>query len=322
MSTTVTQVKRVKTVSFTLQAQPLPALPAPSRDIFFHLRTLYLFMASDLKTLLLPNLVFGVLGSLCVALVPTQEPLSIGTIPLRALRVAIWIVLNLLPFTIANQYKRTAIAEDAVNKPWRPLPSQRLSSAQAWDLMLTAYIVAFAGSVVLGGVRPSIAVVGLAYCYNNLGGSDMSSLVRNLMNVAFYLCAMVGTIEVAAGTGNVAFTQRAWCWFAMIGMIVLTTVHIQDLPDQKGDAMRGRRTIPLDIGDGLARWSVAIPACAWSVAAPIFWQTGVVGFVLPVALAGIVGCRVLGKRSAIEDKVTLRIWNLWMLSLYLLPFGQ
>ena len=279
-------------------------------------------MASDLKTLLLPNIVFGVLGSLSAALVPTQEALSTGTIPLRALRIAIWFVLNLLPFTIANQHKRTAIAEDAVNKPWRPLPSRRLSSAQAWDLMLTAYVVAFTGSVVLGGLRSCIALGGLAYCYNNLGGSDVSSVVRNLMNVAFYLCAMVGTIEVAAGTDDVAFTQRAWCWFAMIGMIVFTTVHVQDLPDQKGDAIRGRRTIPLDIGDGLARWSVAIPVSLWSVAAPLFWRTGVMGFVLTVALAGIVGWRVLSKRSAIEDKVTLRIWNLWMLSLYLLPLGQ
>ena len=97
---------------------------------------------------------------------------------------------------------------------------------------------------------------------------------------------------------------------------------MQDLPDQEGDALRGRRTVPLDIGDGPARWSVAIPVFVWSAAAPLFWRTGVLGFVPTLVLASIVSFRVLGKRTAIEDKVTLRIWTLWMLSLYLLPLGQ
>jgi len=187
--------------------------------------------------------------------------------------------------------------------------------------MLTFYTVAFAASAVLGGMRSCIALMGLAYIYNCLGGSDMSSVGRNAINVAFYLCAMVGTIELAAGTGGVAFSGRARCWFAVIGAIVFTTVHVQDLPDQEGDKARKRRTVPLDIGDGKARWSVAVLVMVWSFVAPVFWQTGIVGFVLPVALAGVVGIRVLGKRTVVEDEMTLRLWHLWMLSVYLLPLG-
>ncbi|MCJ1390919.1 hypothetical protein MMC18_003780 [Xylographa bjoerkii] len=329
MSTTMTETE---VVSFTLHLTPPPAPapaprakprkshpPTPSSGLLYHLHTLYLFMASDLKTLLLPHLIFGILGSLSPSIVPSTGAFSSTTIPLRALRVTLWIALNLLPFTIANQRLPHAIREDAINKPWRPLPAGRLSRAQAHELMVTGYVVAGAASAVLGGLRSCLAMVALAYCYNSLGGADVSGVVRNLMNVSFYMCAMVGTIEVAAGDSTVAFAPKAWAWFALIGAVVLTTVHVQDLPDQEGDAARGRRTIPLEIGDGRARWSVAVLDLAWSVAAPVFWHKGPAGFILPVGLAGVVAVRLLRKRSVRDDKVTLMIWSLWMLSLYLLP---
>ncbi|MCJ1400851.1 hypothetical protein MMC11_004060, partial [Xylographa trunciseda] len=309
MSITVTETK---VISFTLNVSPPPAPPRPKPrthhprpphlTLLYHLHTLYLFMASDLKTLLLPNLIFGVLGSVSPALAPSTGTFSASTIPLRAIRVVLWSVFNLLPFTIANQRLPNAISEDAINKPWRPLPSRRLSPAQAYELMLTAYVVAGAVSAVLGGIRSCLAVVMLAYCYNNLGGADVSGAVRNLMNVSLYLCAMTGTIEVAAGGQTIAFSGTAWAWFAVIGAVVLTTVHIQDLPDQKGDAVRGRRTIPLEIGDEKARWSVVILDLVWSVAAPMFWHKGIAGYLLPVGLAGLVALRLLTKRSVREDK--------------------
>ena len=185
--------------------------------------------------------------------------------------------------------------------------------------MLTTYVVAGAVSAVLGGMRSYLACIVLAYCYNSLGGADVSGAVRNLMNVSFYMCAMVGTIEVAAGSQSIAFSGTAWAWFAVIGAVVLTTVHIQDLPDQEGDAARGRRTIPLEIGDRWARWSVAVLDLVWSIAAPMFWHKGAAGYILPMGLAAVVAVRLFRNRSVTEDKATLMIWNLWMVSLYFLP---
>ncbi|MCJ1283501.1 hypothetical protein MMC26_002831 [Xylographa opegraphella] len=325
MSTTITVSK---TIPFILHATSHAAprgkphtlrRRTPHAILAYHFRTLYLFMASDLKTLLLPNLVFGVLGSISPAIVPSTGTFSSTSIPLRAIRVALWITINLLPFTIANQRLPHAIREDAINKPWRPLPARRLSPAQARELMLTGYVVAGAVSSVLGGMRSCLAVAALAYCYNSLGGSDASGAVRNLMNVSFYVCAMIGTIEVAAGGQNIAFSSTAWAWFAIIGGVVLTTVHVQDIPDQEGDAARGRRTIPLEVGDRMARWSVAVLDLVWSIAAPMFWHKGAAGFILPVGLAGVVAVRLFRSKSVQEDKVTLMVWSLWMLSLYLLP---
>jgi len=89
MFTTVTAtVTEINTVSFIVDAQPAKAPPAERikpafhptfSTILFHLHTLYLFTASDLKTLLLPNIVFGVLGSLSTALVPLSNPFSSST---------------------------------------------------------------------------------------------------------------------------------------------------------------------------------------------------------------------------------------------------
>ncbi|MCJ1317720.1 hypothetical protein MMC15_003046, partial [Xylographa vitiligo] len=308
MSTTMTQTK---TSPFILHvtSHPVPrAKPrilhrrAPYATLSYHLRTLYLFMASDLKTLILPNLVFGIIGSMSPAIAPSVDTFAPSTIPLRAVRVVLWCIINLLPFTIANQRLPHAISEDAINKPWRPLPARRLSPAQAHEVMLTAYVVAGAASAVLGGMRSCLAMVVLTYCYNSLGGSDVSGTVRNLMNVSFYLCVMVGTIEVAAGGLSIAFSGMAWAWFAVIGGVVLTTVHVQDLPDQQGDAARGRRTIPLEIGDEMARWSVAVLDLVWSIAAPMFWHKGPAGFLLPVGLAGVVAVRLFKNRSVKEDK--------------------
>ncbi|MCJ1384004.1 hypothetical protein MMC17_007119 [Xylographa soralifera] len=325
MSTTITQTKAIPFI-LHVTSEPAPrAKPrilhqqAPHAVLSYQLRTLYLFMASDLKTLLLPNLIFGVLGSISPAIAPWTGTFSSTTILLRAIRVALWIVINLLPFAIANQRLPHAIREDAINKPWRPLPSHRLSPAQAHELMLTTYVVAAAANTVLGGMRSYLALVVLAYCYNSLGGADVSGVVRNLMNVAFYLCAMVGTIEVAAGGQSIAFSGMAWAWFAVLGAVVMTTVHVQDLPDQEGDAVRGRRTIPLEIGDKKARWSVVVMDLVWSIAAPMFWHKGALGFILPLGLAGVVAVRLFRNRSVKEDKVTLMIWNMWLLSLYLLP---
>jgi hypothetical protein len=41
-------------------------------------------------------------------------------------------------------------------------------------------------------------------------------------------------------------------WLAMITDTVFSTVQLQDMPDQQGDKLRGRKTMPLIMGDGTA----------------------------------------------------------------------
>ena len=61
-----------------------------------------------------------------------------GSFPLALM----WTWLNLLPFNIFNQVGNAAIAEDCINKPWRPLPARIINQKQAISLMSAHYILA------------------------------------------------------------------------------------------------------------------------------------------------------------------------------------
>lgn len=106
----------------------------------------------------------------------------------------------------------------------------------------------------------------------------------------------------------------------MLGAIILTTVQIQDLEDVDGDKARGRRTGPLVLGDRLCRWTIAILVPIWTLYASFFWGVWdwhlMMGYTI---LGGYVAWRVLNKTEVGHDKVTFRIWNVWLVSLYVLP---
>lgn len=124
-----------------------------------------------------------------------------------------------------------------------------------------------------------------------------------------------------AGGGGYTLAPVAWKWLGVIGLTVFTTVHMQDIPDQGGDRARGRNTVPLVIGDGPARWTVMGMMSFCSLWLPIFWNLNFWGFpMILVGIGAIVIWRVFTKRLVDEDKVTWRLWNLWISSAYLLPF--
>ena len=118
---------------------------------------------------------------------------------------------------------------------------------------------------------------------------------------------------------NVAFTGHAWCWFSVIGAVVFSTVQMQDLQDQEGDRARGRKTVPIVFGDTVGRWSVAVAVGGWSLAAPAIWKAGLGGWIGPIGVGGIVVGRVLRLKDEKDDRTTFKIWNLWMVCLYILP---
>lgn len=108
-------------------------------------------------------------------------------------------------------------------------------------------------------------------------------------------------------------------WFAIIGGIVFTTVHLQDLYDQDGDALRGRRTLPLVIGDLPTRWLIAAVMPIWGLACPLFWRATAIGWIFSVSLGVTVVVRTLMMRTTESDKSIFIVWNMWMTTVYLLP---
>ena len=281
------------------------------------MNSIYLFTASDQKTILFPKTVFGVASALAGPVLLEGNVPHLTDILLRIPLVILWVWVNLLPFTIDNQRQPLSIIEDRLNKPWRPLPSGAISVKNAKRLMLLLYPTALVISLRLGSIAPCISLMILGYIYNDLGGADYSCIIRNVINAGGYTSFASGATIVASSPA--VLSDKAVAWFFIIAMIVSMTVQMQDIPDQEGDRVRGRMTVPLVIGEGAARWTVALGTLFWALVAPTFWEVKVGAYVVPVALGSLVARRALLKSTVAEDKLTFKLWNLWMVSVYLLP---
>lgn len=220
---------------------------------------------------------------------------------------------------IGNQRKQKAIEEDGENKPWRPMPAKRLTQTQANYFLIAAHIAALMSSLYIGGLKQCIALILLDYWYNDLEGGDKSWFLRSFINACGFSCYASGATEIASGYPGFPLNDTANQWFLIIGMIVFSTIQSMDMYDQVGDRLRGRRTIPLILGDSAARWTLAIPVAIWSFFCPFFWRLPVGGYLGSALFGGVIIYRTLNKRTTKDDRMTFSMWNLWMVVLYLSP---
>lgn len=314
-------MKRVNDYSINPRL-PLTIKEAFSNTIFLGY-TLWLFTFSDLKTIVIPSTIFGITNSLAASrhhILPI-ESVHHTYLLCRSPLVLLWVWINLVPFTIGNQMTASSVAEDTINKPWRPLPSRRLSSSHARIMVLLFYVVAQMFNIYTRcGIRQGLGLFLLGVWYNNLGGADHHPLVRNAINALGYVCFTSGAMEAALGIPlPLSTSPRLIEWLGVIAGIIMTTVHVHDMCDQEGDALRDRRTLPLVIGDMPARWVIAFWMLVWGICCPMFWGTIFAAQVSSLVLAISVGLRTLLYRDVSSDKVTCLIWNIWMSFVYFLP---
>ena len=301
-----------------LLGMPMKTIRSPNL-LTHHLKTLWLFTFSDLKTIVGPKTTFGVLSALyapAFGIDSVQKSATLSTV----LITAFWTWINLLPFAIDNQRQTQAIEEDGLNKPWRPLPSKRLTAAQATRLMLVLYPVAFATSLLCGGWRQCLSLIALGHWYNDRGGAE-SCVTRNVINACGFICFASGAMEVALGI-PLPLGTGLFQWFLVIGGVVFSTVQTQDLYDQVGDRARGRKTLPLVVGDGRSRWMTALPIMFWGLFCPWYWGTRCGVSMAFLAIGSVIAARMLLKKNVIDDKTTFKIWNAWMIMLYSLPITK
>ena len=288
-------------------------------SLLYHLHTIWLFTRTDLKTIVIPSTVFAMVCWLSGPVLTINQSPLILNVAHRIPVTTFWVWINLLPFAIDNQRKKESIKEDAENKPWRPLPSKRLTMRQAKLSMLAFYLIALLSSLYLGGIGQCIILVGLGYWYNDLGGADSSCITRNLINACGYICFTSGALHVASDHPLLSLEPVAYEWFLTIGLVIFTTIHCQDLYGQAGDSLRSRSTVPLTMGDSAARWTIASSVGIWSCFCPSFWNLGVKGSAVSIILGASLVWRILSKRTVKADKKSFRIYNMWIISLFLLP---
>ena len=289
-------------------------------NILHHVYSMWLFTYTDMKTIIFPQSIFGTITAVSAHIV--GQPVSLSSTPenitTRFLVALFWTWINLLPFDIQNQLDEAAIAEDRVNKPWRPLPSKRLTPSLARAWMNVLYCIALFSSAHIGGLRQCIALLGLGYWYNRAGGSDCSWIVRNAINAAGFISFASGAMECALGR-QLLLTRPLLQWFCMIGAIVFCSVQAQDMYDIEGDAARGRATLPLVIGPAAARWSIATAVSCFSFACMFYWNAQWFIGLVPFSLGSVVAFRTLTYKTVSADKRTFQLWNLWLVSVYSIP---
>lgn len=290
-----------------------------TRSLMYHLYTIWLFTLNDLKSIVMPETAFGVFSALSGSLLTTNPDPSFVEVLFRLPKIVLWNWLNLLIFDLANQRLQDSILEDKINKPWRPIPSQRISALETRRLLLAVVPIVVAMMGYLGGMRECVAMLALTWMYNDLGGADESYIVRNTINALGFICYSAGSAAVAAGYGTWELSPRATTWLAIVGAIVFSTLQMQDMADVEGDAVRGRRTLPIVYGQTIARWSIAFPVLCWSLICPLYWKVELWAYVAPFSVGALLAGRVLVLRTAEEDRKTWKLWCMWTLVLYLLP---
>jgi 4-hydroxybenzoate polyprenyltransferase len=142
--------------------------------------------------------------------------------------------------------------------------------------------------------------------------------MRNFLQGIAFVCHARGSTIVAAGPVH-SLGPGSSLWFAIIGAIVFTSIQTQDLEDMEGDAKRDRKTIPLVFGETVGRLSVAIPVSVWSILCPFFWELEWTGYILTGSIGFLIAVRVMVWRNVRSDRVSWKLWCLWIISVYLLP---
>ncbi|KAK0516270.1 hypothetical protein JMJ35_000873 [Cladonia borealis] len=280
--------------------------------------TLWLFTESDFATFVIPDTAFGIFGALAGPLLTTNSSPHPGIILSRLPQVLLFNWANLLIFDLANQSHPTAVIEDALNKPWRPLPTGRITVTETRRLLLFALPVVLVVNWILGAWEETILLFALNWMYNDLEGGDQDFVTRNLiLGVGFGLYNR-GALRIACGGGH-EITRLGYQWIALISCVIFTTMQVQDMKDQEGDRARGRRTVPLILGDWTARWTIAVPVLTWSIICPLFLGLGFLGYLATGGFGIVIAWRLLLLQNVQADQKTWKFWSAWIALLYLLP---
>ncbi|KAJ5090123.1 hypothetical protein N7532_008807 [Penicillium argentinense] len=279
-------------------------------------RLIWQFTESNVPTFVLPNSSFGILAALAAPrLTDRPDALSVAELLLQALpRVMLFNWANVFVFDLANQRLPEARREDETNKPWRPLPSKLISAEEMRRWMLVAIPAAVAISAVLGVGHQSALILLTTWAYNDLRGGD--EIIRDVIIALGYWLYLSSSLLIAVGPGH-HLSEHGYRWLGMMSGIILTTMQVQDLKDQPGDRTRGRRTVPLVLGETFSRWWIAGCVLVWSIACPLVWRCRLAGYVLPMGGGLWVGFHVL---QGTNDAAAWRWWCLWQGLVYLTPW--
>ena len=264
----------------------------------------------------MPNTSFGILSALAGSFLLHGQPPTSLQILQRLPLVVLFNWANVFIFELANQRSPESIKEDSVNKPWRPIPSGSVTAEQARKTLLAAVPIVMTINYVLGVWEAGVPIHILTWLYNDLRGGD--EIVRDLIIAAAYGLFNLGSLQIAM-RDEALIRDEGYVWIAIVSGVILTTMQVQDLKDKAGDKLRGRKTMPLVVGDAASRWMIASFMPFWSVVCAAFWHAEPWMYAVLMTPAAYVEYCALFMRDATHDSRTWKLWCFWLATLYILP---
>jgi 4-hydroxybenzoate polyprenyltransferase len=150
---------------------------------------------------------------------------------------------------------------DRVNKPRRPLPSDRMSLTEAWGFTACAYAAALtlAWQVAPGGRRECFWIVVVATLITFLYSVPPFRTKRLGIWANATIAIPRGVLLKVAGWSAVKTVVGAEPWFigGIFGLFLLGASTTKDFADMEGDARGGCRTLPIVYGVRRAAWMIS-----------------------------------------------------------------
>ena len=263
-------------------------------------------------TLVAPALGF-VSGALTAVGAAPREPWSFSVMVAPLIGSAMAAVLNAGNNALNQIYD---LAIDRVNKPKRPLPSGRLTIAEAWGFTAVAYAVALvlAWLVAPGGRHECFWLVAAAVVFTYIYSVPPLRTKRLGIWANVTIAIPRGVLLKVAGWSAVktVFGAEPWYIGAIFGLFLLGATTTKDFADMDGDRRGGCRTLPIQYGVRRAAWLISpsfvvpflmIPIGAWNgVLTGNFWLLQLLGAVM--TCYGVYVCYLMLRRPedlAVEE---------------------
>ena len=150
---------------------------------------------------------------------------------------------------------------DRINKPKRPLPSGRLTIADAWSFTLVTYVIALtlAWFVSPGGRHECFWIVLVATAITVLYSVPPFRTKRLGIWANVTIAIPRGVLLKVAGWSAVKTVMAVEPWFigGIFGLFLLGASTTKDFADMEGDARGGCRTLPIIYGVRRAAWMIS-----------------------------------------------------------------
>ncbi|KAL1680210.1 UbiA prenyltransferase family [Schizophyllum commune] len=265
------------------------------------LYTFYLFSGVDL---------FGTLTVCVAAALSAVQPTS----AMSVVRATIWVDLHLLSFEIMNQI--TGIDEDMRMKPYRPIPSGRISIRTARLLYAGLVAAALFASARMGILWLSVGYVAMITAYNELGWAR-NWVYKASGNAYAYACYSYGAIVCLSKFW--VTNQRALTAPVILSLNTLITGFVQDFRDVAGDAAIGRVTVPMLLPQTFARCLHTVIIIGYSTFLCWYWAPPSIAIAVVYGLAGTLMASLLTDYSVKADFRSYKLYNVWLFSCGVLP---